>query len=716
MRRTPDLEGVRCFLINNNSNTTNQFFTRPLASFKFLRRGEGRSSAWRSICAAALLLTLAASAPASSAEAPSSIDIGELIIYADPVSAEPDPESMPTSITVIPRESFDKRFSTVPELLRETVGIEIRSYGGLGSFSTVSVRGSEAAHVLVMVDGVALNQAVGGAVDMGAVPLANVERIEIYRGGAPARFQGAACAGAVNVVTRPGAGDASVEASAVFGSFGSRSFHVFSRMPVRSARASIDFSRMSSQGDFKFLDDNGTPLNAADDEWTPRVNNNFSADNLDLKLDIFPGGREGGPRRVSISNQSYFKEQGVPGLGNFQSEQARLKTFRNIFTASLEDKGALIPGAVSTFRLSSSANTTRFFDPASQIGLGSQDNRNATRSDSLFSAFEFFPAENHAVTAALSVSRESFKPRDARQANQVGKPSRRNSIAAAVEDSASFLDDRLLIVPAFRIERLNDRFSGDDPFDFSALAPETSRSDTMSSFSAGARYRVSGSFRLKANAGNRFRSPSFYELFGDRGSVIGNTELLPEKGKTSDIGFSWSVGGARSVLFEALYFRNDTDNLIVFMQNSQRVARADNIGRAKVRGFELTLTAVLSPSWSLAANHTYQNARDDSDVAFWRGNMLPGRREREFNSRLSFERAPWKAWHQFSRAGAGYHDRANIQQFPSGDIHSAGVSFARSNSTFTIEGKNLTDNRVSDYIGFPLPGKAFFFTYQRLFK
>jgi len=682
-----------------------------------LRRGEGRSGALRLFCAAALLLTFAASSPALPAEAPSSIDIGELVIYADPVSAEAELESSPTSITVIPRESFDKRFSTVPEMLRETVGIEIRSYGGLGSFSTVSVRGSEAAHVLVMVDGVALNQAVGGAVDMGAIPLANVERIEVYRGGVPARFQGAACAGAVNIVTRPGSGGASIEASAGVGSFGSRSLHAFARMPVRSARASVDFSRMSSQGDFKFLDDNGTPLNADDDEWTPRVNNDFTADNLDIKLDIFPGGGESGPRRVSLSNQSYFKEQGVPGLGNFQSELARLKTFRNIFTATLEDKGALIPGAVSTMRLLSSANTTRFYDPASQIGLGSQDNRNATRADSLFSSFEFFPAENHAVTAALSLSRESFKPRDARQANQVGKPSRRNSISAAVEDSAAFLDDRLLIVPAFRFERVSDRFSGDDPFDFSPLAPETSRSDALTAFSAGARYRASGSFRLKANAGRKFRTPSFYELFGDRGSVIGNTGLSPEKGKSYDIGFSWSLGGgARTALFEASYFKADTDNLIVFMQNSQRVARADNIGRAKVRGFELALSAELSPSWSLSANHTYQNARDDSDVAFWRGNMLPGRREREFNSRLAFERAPWKAWHQFSRSGAGYHDRANIQPFPSGDVHSVGASFSRSNSTFTIEGKNLTDNRVSDYIGFPLPGKAFFFTYQRMFK
>jgi iron complex outermembrane receptor protein len=682
------------------------------------RRSEGRNVAIRAICSAAvLLISLAAATPASSADAPSSIDIGELIIYADPVSAEDELRSSPTSITVIPRESFDKRFSTAPELLQETAGIEIRSYGGLGSFSTVSVRGSESSHVLVMVDGVALNQAVGGAVDMGAVPLANVERIEIYRGGVPARFQGTSCAGAVNIVTRPGAGDASVEASVGLGSFDSRSFHAFARMPVRSARASVDFSRMSSQGDFKFFDDNGTPLNADDDEWTPRVNNDFAADNLALKLDIFPGASEGGSRRVSISNQSYFKEQGIPGLGNFQSELARLKTFRNIFAATLEDKGALIPGAVSTIRLSTSANTTRFFDPSDQIGLGSQDNRNSTRSDSLFSAFEFFPADNHAVTAALSLSRETFKPYDARQVNQTGKPSRRNAITAAVEDSASFLGDKLLIVPSFRMERVSDRFSGDDPFDFSALAPETSRSDTMSAFSAGARYRVSGSFRLKANAGSRFRSPSFYELFGDRGSVIGNTELLPEKGKTSDIGFSWSVdGGTRSAHFEASYFRNYTDNLIVFMQNSQRVARADNIGRAKIRGFELILSAALSPSWSLSANHTYQNARDYSDVAFWRGNMLPGRREREFNSRLTFERAPWKAWHQFSRAGAGFHDRANIQPFPSGDIHSVGASFARSNSTFTIEGKNLTDNRVSDYIGFPLPGKAFFFTYQRLFK
>ena len=53
----------------------------------------------------------------------------------------------------------------LPLILDQAVGVKTRRYGGLGSFSTVSIRGSTAEQVQVFLDGVSLNQAMGGGVD-----------------------------------------------------------------------------------------------------------------------------------------------------------------------------------------------------------------------------------------------------------------------------------------------------------------------------------------------------------------------------------------------------------------------------------------------------------------------------------------------------------------------------------------------------------------------
>ena len=55
--------------------------------------------------------------------------------------------------------------------------------GGLGQFSTVSIRGSSAEQVLVLLDGVRLNTGGGGSVDFSTIPLDSIERIEVIRGG-----------------------------------------------------------------------------------------------------------------------------------------------------------------------------------------------------------------------------------------------------------------------------------------------------------------------------------------------------------------------------------------------------------------------------------------------------------------------------------------------------------------------------------------------------
>ena len=77
-----------------------------------------------------------------------------------------DMEEFTGFVSVIKRRDFEGKMEDLGEVLQKEAGIQIRQSGGLGSFSTVSMRGSSSEQVLVYMDGVLLNDAAGGGVDL----------------------------------------------------------------------------------------------------------------------------------------------------------------------------------------------------------------------------------------------------------------------------------------------------------------------------------------------------------------------------------------------------------------------------------------------------------------------------------------------------------------------------------------------------------------------
>ena len=108
------------------------------------------------------------------------------------------------------------------QTLDRATGVNIRRYGGLGSFSTLSIRGSTAEQVQVFLDGVPLNSAVGGGVDLGGLPIGGVESVDVYRGAVPARFGGNSLGGVVHIRTQPLGGKVRTRLHTASGSYGTR--------------------------------------------------------------------------------------------------------------------------------------------------------------------------------------------------------------------------------------------------------------------------------------------------------------------------------------------------------------------------------------------------------------------------------------------------------------------------------------------------------------
>src|SRR6266566_8522413 len=152
--------------------------------------------------ASLLVLALAATVARARAAEERREELGEVVVTAPP-AREAAPARDPTAFaTVIDTSSAPTRVETLAEALADTVGVQVRRFGGLGDFSTVSIRGSSAGQVQVYLDGVPLARASNEVVNLADLPLDAVERVEVYRGTTPLAFAQAGSGGIVNVVTR----------------------------------------------------------------------------------------------------------------------------------------------------------------------------------------------------------------------------------------------------------------------------------------------------------------------------------------------------------------------------------------------------------------------------------------------------------------------------------------------------------------------------------
>jgi vitamin B12 transporter len=109
---------------------------------------------------------------------------------------------------------------TLADVLRIVPGLQVNTQGGPGSLADVSINGSPYWQFLVVIDGMQLNNFSDSSVNIGAIPVQNIKRIEIIKGPASSSW-GPAMGGVVNIVTKDPNDDAKTSGT-IYSSFGER--------------------------------------------------------------------------------------------------------------------------------------------------------------------------------------------------------------------------------------------------------------------------------------------------------------------------------------------------------------------------------------------------------------------------------------------------------------------------------------------------------------
>lgn len=88
--------------------------------------------------------------------------------------------------------------------LAEVPGVFINQAGGPGSQSSIHIRGSESRHVLVLIDGIRINDPSKSSkeADISSLSIADIEKIEIIKGAQSLMYGSDAIGGVINIITK----------------------------------------------------------------------------------------------------------------------------------------------------------------------------------------------------------------------------------------------------------------------------------------------------------------------------------------------------------------------------------------------------------------------------------------------------------------------------------------------------------------------------------
>ncbi len=645
-------------------------------------------------------LLVAATAPLHAQEAPQGPVERVTVSGRAEATAPLDPTAF---ATVIRAEDFADRLTSVEELMRESVGVSVQSLGG--AFATVSVRGSTAEQVMVYLDGIPLNHALGGAVNLADLPLAQVESIEIYRGFTPASLPAASIGGAILIHTRRAARRPAASASLSYGSFRTaESAAGFSGTYGRS-EVSIGVDTFSSRGDFPYLTDLGTGSESRDDFRTPRRNNDVRRDHLTGRSTVRLGERA----HLSFTTDFLKSDEGVAGVGSTLSSTSRYATERLLLRSELEAPGfwdgrLLLKGAADY-----GAYTETFDDPDGTVGLGlGTHNRIASLGQELGLVFV---ADAHQALSLLTSHRSETADlvRKGTEPSGLGTAGR-DTLVATIEDQISLAGGRLLLNPSLRAERYDNHFELGPA---GGIVPGSLvAGESRTTGKVGFRIRAGAAVTVRGNAGTFLRLPDFNELFGNRGAVRGNPALRPESGRNADLGIIFirprlgtHPGPSR---LELTLFETNADDLILFVPTPEGTVLATNVGGARIRGMEMTCEIGLGRRFGGSLNATRQWTRDLSDW-FSRGKPLPGRPRDELSAGAHLDLGLGRFTYTFTYVGPNFTNlRATADQaLAARYLHDIGYRRRLSHGLQTIlEVKNIGDSHTYDVARFPLPGRS----------
>jgi len=501
------------------------------------------------------------------------------------------------SSTVITRADIDRlQAQSLTDVLRGVAGLTLSNNGGAGKATSVFLRGSNADHILVLVDGIKIGSATLGTASFQDIPVAQIERIEIVRGPRASLYGSEAIGGVVQIFTRK---QHTATASFTAGSYGTYNTAVGTGVGDANGWVNVQAQQQNVRG--------------------------FNACRGNLNAGCFVNQ----PDKDSYHNSSigvkagYVADSGITAELNALQAQSNNQYDGSAFVGNQAEGLQQVLGGSVKFSPMQSWHTTL------RVG-SSQDNSNAffngifnsrynTQRDSLSVQNDFALRDNQLVTVGFDQQKDSVN------STTLYAKTTRNNDAIFTQYQGSV---------------------GAHSLQLSARRDANQQFGTHSTSGIGYGYALNDDTRFTASVGTAFKAPTFNQLYFPN---FGSATLRPELSRSTEIGVAQHTGFGKWSLNA---YETKVTDLVGFDANFTPV----NINTATLRGLEAqTLTQIAD--WDITTTLTSQDPRQTSGTNS--GKLLNRRATKTARIELAHQFADLRVASSLYGEGRRYDDLAN---------------------------------------------------------
>lgn len=604
------------------------------------------------------LLSFAAAATCASAQAQTApvqyAALSPVVVTATRTDRRVD--DLVADVTVLTRDDLERAAGhTLAELLGSLPGLQSASNGGAGQTANVYMRGLEARHTLLLIDGMRVGSATTGEPAWATLPMADIERVEVVRGPLASLYGSDAVAGVVQVFTRrPQAGSA-VNASIGAGRYGQAEASAGWRGAEGPWSAALQFSHDQANG-FSATNARNTYSYNPDKDGYER---NAGSAQLGLRI--------GGDWRAQAqlfnveSTNDYDDGPGaVPARYVARSQ-----------VLGTEVGGSVLAGWRTKFGVTRS---TDGYDTQQVTSAFSETGNIAT----VQRQYRWENTVDTPIGTALVLGEHLFQGVEKPGSGYVVRERRVNALALGLNGEA-----------------------GDHLWQLSGRVDNNSQYGRQKNGTVAYGWRFLPGWTLGGQYGTAFVAPSFNDLYWPfDGYSQGNPNLRPSRSRSAEV----SVGFKRDeVEAKATLHRSRVSDLIQWVESPVGSFQYTpmNVARAAIDGVTLQAQAPLAGLLWMAG-FDWLKARDQDT-----GLTLARRAPRVARLAADRQQGEWRYGTAVSAYASRWSDAANTQRltgYALVDLH-ATWQFAREWSA-TARLNNLLDRQYETVYGYNQPGRA----------
>lgn len=510
----------------------------------------------------------------------------EVIVTATRAQGGAERTTLGTSVTSIDAIDLELRQTrAVSDVLRDVPGIAVSRQGGVGALTQVRMRGAEANHTLVLIDGMEVADPYQGEFDFSTLIADDVARIEVLRGQQGALYGSDAIGGVIHYITASGAEAPGVRGRAEYGSFDTWNATV----RVADVAGPVDFALSAG-----YQSTGGTPTSRFGTRDLAAQNSALSGRVVFTLADNFRIRAIGRYTQTDAdTNGQDFNFPPGPTYGYVidTNESAETTGAYGLVSAELD----MLDGAWTHALTLQGVDASR---DGYESGAKSSGDDGSRLKASYVTSFKFgSDAVAQTITGAADYERERFQ-------NTSPFLSAAQSLQREIENVGLVAQYDAVINGVVGLG-LDVRRDENDLF------------DDATTYRAQASYLLPSDTRLHAAFGTGIKNPGIFELFGfNPATFVGNPNLKPEKSEGWEAGIEQSFldGAAR---IDVTYFDSKlTDEIYtVFGSTPPFFSTPDNRTTESAQsGVEVSGQILLGKSWRAFATYTWLDAQENGVV------------------------------------------------------------------------------------------------------